>query len=402
MTSEPPIPRESQRGVIVLPSHGAFDGRAHRIAAGLAARGHDVTVIARAAPGLPTESRDPGGYVIRRAGGAIPAELGTPWRQLRQLQAIVGQRAAASGLIPDSPGVIHAMGLMGLPVGLAIRSAMGGRLVYDARDLYPDAGNLARMPAFVRWLVGRIERRWALRADRVFTVNDALAGLLRTRLGCDPPVVVMNASDPRPAGSARPHRFHERLQLDPSVPVVLYQGGFSPGRGIEELVEAMSHVPTAHLVLLGYGRLVAELQHRVDRSPAANRISILPAVAPAELLDWVASADVVAIPIQGGTLNHRLATPNKLFEALAAGVPVVASDLPGMAPIVHELDAGVLVDPSSPTSIAAGIQTLLEAGPDERAQRQIRLQAAAAGRFGWQAQFATLLTEYGRLTGRPW
>ena len=72
----------------------------------------------------------------------------------------------------------------------------------------------------------------------------------------------------------------------------------------------------------------------------------------------------MAIPIQGDTLNHRLATPNKLFEALAAGVPVVASDLPGMAPIVRELDAGVLVDPARPAAIAAGIRALLEPAPD--------------------------------------
>lgn len=402
MTAEPAITRESQRIVIVVPSSGAFDARAHRIARGLAERGHEVTVIVRVGADLPVESRDASGYLIRRAGRAVRADLRTPLRQLRQLQAIAGQRATAPGLVPSRPDIVHAMGLMGLPVGLAIREALGGRLVYDARDLYPEAGNLARMPAFVGRLVGIIERRWARRADRVFTVNDALAGLLQARLGCAPPVVVMNASDPRPVESPRPRRFHERLGLDPAIPIVLYQGGFSPGRGIGQLIEAMAGVPPAQLVLLGYGRLAALLQAQVDRSVAASRISILPAVAPAELLEWVASADVVAIPIQGDTLNHRLATPNKLFEALAAGVPVVASDLPGMAPIVRELDAGVLVDPAVPASIAAGIRALLDAGPEERDVRRRRIQAATAARYGWQIQFATLLAEYGRLTGRPW
>jgi len=401
VTSEPPV---SQRAVIVLPTTGAFDGRAHRIAAGLAARGHDVTVLARPGPGLAEEAVDPSGYRIRRAGRAVPAGLRTPFRQLRQLQAIASQRArAVAAVAPGSPDVIHAMGLMGLPVGIAVRDRLGGKLIYDARDLYVDAGNLARLPSPFRRLAGALERRWARAADRVVTVNDALADLLRDRLGCGRPLVVLNASPIRPVDEERPRRLHDALGLPAETPIVLYHGGFSPGRGIAELIDAMTEVPGAHLVLLGYGRLEEALRARVAARPdLAGRVSVLPAVAPGELLDWVASADVVAIPIQGDTLNHRLASPNKLFEALAAGVPVVASDLPGMAPIVRELDAGVLVDPARPSSIAAGIRALLDAPPDARAATRARIRAAAAGRYDWPSQFDQLLAECARLTGRPW
>lgn len=411
MTPEPPIPTVQpvppapQRVVIVLPSSGAFDGRAHRIAAGLAARGHEVTVLARPGPGLPLDAVDPSGYRIRRVGRAVPPGLRTPLRQLRQLGAIVSQRAAALAAVPaapPAPDVIHAMGLLGLPVGMALRDRLGGRLLYDARDLYADAGNLARLPAPARHLVGAIERHWARSTDRVVTVNDVLADLLRDRLGCERPLVVLNASPIRPSDGPPPRLFHDRLGLPAETPIVLYQGGFSPGRGIPELIDAMTEVPGVHLALLGYGRLENDLRAQAARPDLAGRVSVLPAVPPGELLDWVASADVVAIPIQGDTLNHRLATPNKLFEALAAGVPVVASDLPGMAPIVRELDAGVLVDPSRPASIAAGIRALLEPPPEAREATRARIRAAAAGRYDWAAQFDRLLAEYGRLTGRPW
>jgi glycosyltransferase involved in cell wall biosynthesis len=164
----------------------------------------------------------------------------------------------------------------------------------------------------------------------------------------------------------------------------------------------MAEVPGAHLALLGYGRLEGELRARAAGTGLAGRVSVVPAVPPGELLDWVASADVVAIPIQGNTPNHRLATPNKLFEALAAGVPVVASDLPGMAPIVRELEAGVLVDPSRPAAIAAGIRALLAPPPEARDATRARIRAAAAGRYDWAAQLDLLLAEYTRLTGRQW
>ena len=108
------------------------------------------------------------------------------------------------------------------------------------------------------------------------------------------------------------------------------------------------------------------------------------------------------MPIQPSTLNHRLTTPNKLFEAMAAGVPVVASDLPGMAPIVRETGCGVLCDPTDPASIAAAIRTILDAPADERAGYRERALAAAHATYSWEAQVEVLLAEYGRLTGKPW
>ena len=109
------------------------------------------------------------------------------------------------------------------------------------------------------------------------------------------------------------------------------------------------------------------------------------------------------MPIQPTTLNHRLTTPNKLFEAMAAGVPVVASDLPGMAPIVRETGCGVLVRPGRPR---------LDRRRDPRRPRRPRRTdrrgwsdraiAAAHETYSWERQAAILLDEYGRLTGRPW
>ena len=108
------------------------------------------------------------------------------------------------------------------------------------------------------------------------------------------------------------------------------------------------------------------------------------------------------MPIQPTTLNHRLTTPNKLFEAMAAGVPVVASDLPGMADIVRETGCGLLVDPTDPAAIAAALSAILDAPADERAAYGERGLAAAHETYNWESQMALLLAEYSRLTGKPW
>jgi glycosyltransferase involved in cell wall biosynthesis len=153
---------------------------------------------------------------------------------------------------------------------------------------------------------------------------------------------------------------------------------------------------------MGYGRLQQEIDGQASDSALARRVRILGAVPPTDLLEWVASADVVAMPIQPTTLNHRLTTPNKLFEAMAVGVPVVASDLPGMAPIVRETNCGVLVDPTDPKAIVTACRKLLAATADETAQRRERIVRAAHETYNWESQLAILIGEYGRLTGQPW
>ena len=114
---------------------------------------------------------------------------------------------------------------------------------------------------------------------------------------------------------------------------------------------------------------------------------------------WTASADALVMAIQPTTLNHRYTTPQKLFESLASGVPVVASDLPGMAAIVQATGAGVLCDPTSPDSIAAAIESIAWPRPPRNEPRCGRA-CAAHERYNWEAQVETLFGVY-RETSRP-
>jgi alpha-maltose-1-phosphate synthase len=435
-----------QRATLVLPSSGAFDSRAWRIASALAARGHDVTVMGRLEPGVEAEEQHPSGYQVIRvpvsAAAGLPGplrglclrfwpsrlqagqeqlqspstgparrrgllgRLRSAWAAVVRLAAIAltvrSQRIATRPLAPVAD-LVHAMAYMGIPIGLDLGRRDGAAVVYDARDIYVDAANVARLPGPARRLFAAVERRWARRARRMTTVNEAYAAVMEQRFGVPRPLVVMNCSYRRDPPAVPLRLFHQRLNLAPATRVVLYQGGFSRDRGIERLIDALPSFPgDTVLVLLGYGSLQAELERHAAEPALAGRMFVLPAVAPSDLLDWVGSADVVAMPIQPSTLNHRLTTPNKLFEAMTAGVPVVASDLPGMAGIVRETGCGVLCDPTSPAAIATAIRSILDAPDSERAAYRERARAAAHGKYSWESQVEILVAEYGRLTGRPW
>jgi glycosyltransferase involved in cell wall biosynthesis len=412
-----PVP---QRACLVLASTGAHDSRSHRIADSLAARGHGLTILARAGADATVEpASTAGGVPIRRTGSDPWATLpGTARRVLRPLgrvgrvgpsgpRRMIGVAAATraqatlAARVAPVADVYHGMGFLGIPVALAVRASRGGRAVYDVRDIYVDARNLARLPGPARRALAAKERRWARDADALITVNEAYRAVLRERFGRDLEVVVNGV----PIGSDLPapgRRFHEALGLAVDERVVLYHGGLSRDRGIEPLLAAVPRVERATLVLMGYGDLEPRLRSLAADPASGGRVRLLPAVPPAELLGWVASADVAAMPIQPTTLNHRLTTPNKLFEAMAAGVPVVASDLPGMAGVVREADNGLLVAPTDVDALAAALRAVLDAPPARRAAWIEGGRRATVERYAWERQLDRLLDLYGRLTGRPW
>jgi len=444
-----------QRCVLVLPSTGEFDSRTYRIARTLHERGHEVTVLARWKPGLARREVHEVGYPIvrvettaldglpfrsltlpllralrlsarpnrrstpvraasdddsapgwahpagRKPGTGLPSRLRDYVRRGRIFLMIRSHRHQALAVAPAAD-VYHGMAYMGISVALALGRRHGARVVYDSRDIYMVAANLARLRGPIKAILTRMERGWARAADRVFTVNQPYATELARRFGVTMPVIVMNCSYRFSSPTPQPRRFHERLGLPAETRVVLYQGGFSVGRGVEQLMEAIRQVPGAVLVVMGYGALEAAFREAAGRPENGGRVHVLPAVPPTELLDWVASADVVGVLFQHDTLNNYLSTPNKFLEAMAAGVPTVCSDHPGMGPIARDTGCGIPVDPADIDAIAAAIRTIVDAPPSERSARRGRALAAAHDTYNWESQVQALLAEYGRLTGRPW
>lgn len=399
----------AQRIALVLPSTGEFDSRAQRLAETLAGRGHEVTILARWSPGVEREETREGVRIVRvpvaAADGAtlprVVVRLVSRVRPIRVWLETRSQGRQIGELAPDIE-VVHAMAFLGLAAARWLRRRRPRlRIVFDARDIYAEARNIARLPRPARWLFKAVERRWARAAAAIVTTNEAYAEVMRARFG-RPVVVVMNA--PRRSEGQPPdgRRFHDALGLPATARVVLYHGGLDRDRGIEVLLDALPELPPdAVLVLMGYGPLEPTLRQRAAATDD-RRWHLLPAVPPAELLGWVASAAVVAIPIQPTSLNHLLTTPNKLFEALAAGVPVVAADLPGIAAIVRDTGIGLLCDPTSPQAVAAAVREVLAWDDDARAKIRDRARAAIRDRYSWEAQVGPLLEAYGGLTGQPW
>jgi glycosyltransferase involved in cell wall biosynthesis len=233
------------------------------------------------------------------------------------------------------------------------------------------------------------------------TVSEPYAQVLGRILGRPVDAVVRNAAivpngpaEPEPEEVRRSRAFVEQLGLPPDRRIVLYTGQVMRGRGLRQLFEAIALIDDADLVVAGFGADYERYRTIAAALPHAGRIHFLGSVAPAEIPRWTRGADVAAMPVQPDTLNHRLNTPTKLYDAMGVGVPVVASDLPGIAPIVRETGCGVLCDPADPADIARAIRSVIDAPPDERLALRQRCLSAARTRYSWQQQAQELLRVY--------
>ena len=362
-----------------------------------------------------------------RAGAkAVATLLALPWIAYRLLAyRLVGDRApgmrrrgqldyimtwrrsvfpwatAAAGVAPDAD-VHHGHDVTGLVAAVVAANGTPSLVVYDSHELYPESGRHARQGRLARRWLRSLERRLARRAVALVTVNRTLEEILRRDLGFTRSVVVHNAPPRWTPPDPPPDLLRKRLGLPSEARVVLYHGGLAEVRGLRQLVEAVLRpgMDDVHLVFLGYGPLRDELAARAADPGSWGRVHLLDAVPPDELAAWVASADVGVMPNQSVNANERLSTPNKLFESMAVGLPVVSSDFPERRRVILEDPEGPLgavCDPANPEAIAAAIRSILDLSVAERAEMRARILRAAHDRWNWETESARLVALYEEL-----
>jgi glycosyltransferase involved in cell wall biosynthesis len=427
------------RVVLLLNNPFVSDSRSWKLATSLTAAGCDVTVVGRARDGL-ADREDRDGYRVVRVAQPRPlawlpapplprAATGSDTEAVRAAEAArsrgfrarvrdtVGRgaqagryvlltrawsaaiSAALEPVVPlDSVDIWQSEGMITLPVALRLRGRHGGRVVYDSRDIHLQSARFALLPGPWRRLLARRERAWAQAADAVVTVNNPYARYLERTLGRSMTLVFNGPLAYEPPDPPE-RRFHEQLGLPAHSKVALMLGAVMPHRGTEQAAVAIGSVPDVHLVVIGEGIAKPAIMAEAAALPQADRIHFLPESPPDQIPAWTASADVSLIPIQASTLNHRLNTPTRIFDAMGAGVPVVAADLPGLAEIVRETGIGVLVDATSTEAIAAGIREIVDAPPERKAAWREACLAAARGPYAWERGVERLLALYGQLTG---
>ena len=155
-------------------------------------------------------------------------------------------------------------------------------------------------------------------------------------------------------------KSREELGLPTDCKLIVMQGAINRDRGAEELILAMKMVPNAQLLIIGNGDVVPQLKELTQRELLKDTVHFIPRMTPVELANYTALCDLGCSLEKDTNLNYRYCLPNKLFDYIQAGVPVVASHLPEIEKVIRQYDIGTFVGGHSPEHIAEVVRTALE------------------------------------------
>ena len=406
----------SRPRVVMVVNNGIVnDARVLKSAHTMVRAGAEVVVLGVAPPGRRRDDATSGGAHFTRlpvvparapsmgyARWAATRRLGRLGRATRWRRSLPVTRYYAKAFVPELrrlvPDVVHVhdVHLLGA-VHEAFAGAPGGpAVVYDAHEY---VASLAVSGARTQRAVdgwAALEGEFIREADRVVTVSPGIAERIRLDHGlATTPAVVYNAPLVWPVPHAsRDLRAEAGVTTDQRL--VVYSGALSAARGLETVVRALPRLPSIVLAVVAVPYphpMAGALLELAGDLGAGERLRFVPPVPSHEVPAYLSTADVAVSPIIGTSVSYDMALPNKLFEFIHAGLPVVTSDIAAMSAFVREHRLGEVFRQGDPASCGDALRRVLASPPAPA-------PAALREEFSWQGQEAALVEVYRRLQER--
>lgn len=261
-------------------------------------------------------------------------------------------------------------------------------LVYDSHEIFTEVPELVGQN-FKQGVWRRVEKWIFPKLKNVFTVNQSISDWFYDKYKVRP-LVVRNM--PRKAITPVVAVSRDELNLPTNKRIVLLQGaGINVDRGSEELVQAMKFLPDVLLLIVGSGDVIPKLREMVTQERLEDRITFTGKV-PHEILEQYTSLADLGITLDKPTnINYRLSLPNKIFDYIRAGVPVLCSDLPEVGRIVRDYKVGVVADSFEPKQLAETISNALNSPEYSKWKANT---SKAADELCWETDEAQLIKVY--------
>ena len=316
------------------------DQRVHKVATTLQSMGFDVLLIGRLLPGSMPIVRK---YRYKRMKMLFHSEI---WfymeYNIRLLFLLIFSRS----------DVYLSNDLDTLLPNFIVAKLKDKTLVYDSHEMFCEGPELQGRK-LVQSIWKKIEKSIVPRLDYVYTVSESIANNYNKRYKVNFKVIRNIPKLVKKRTEVKQFNFLNKK-------IILYQGVMNPGRGLEEVISAMQFIDSAVLVIIGFGKVEGDLKNLVRERNLEDKVVFYGKVPLEDLFSYTIQADIGLVLEKPLGLSFTYSLPNKLFDYIHAGVPIIASPLVEIRRIMSEADIGVIIESYEPKYLANKINLMLE------------------------------------------
>ncbi len=335
-----------KKAIVSVINDLSTDQRVHKVCTSLQAMGYDVTLVGRKQrKSLPLQER---AYKTKRM--FLLFEIGP-------LFYLEYQKRLFWYLIFHKADVLVSNDLDTLLPNFLVSKLKGGELVYDSHEIFCEVPELQNNPT--KKNIWKSLERWIFpKLKHVFTVNDSIAKIYSEEYKV--PVQVIRNIPPLANQLKLKPTTKQELGIPQNKKTIVLQGaGINIDRGAEEAVEAMQYVNDAVLMIVGSGDVITLLHQMVKKLNLSDKVIFVGKVPFEKLLQYTHHADLGLTLDKDTNINYKYSLPNKLFDYIHAGVPVLASGLVEIKNIIDQYKVGDCIQSHDPKHIADKINSIL-------------------------------------------
>lgn len=251
---------------------------------------------------------------------------------------------------------VHSGDFYSLSAAKAIKTKSGAKLIYDSREIYSQLNSLLDRP-LAKKIIEFKEKFLITYVDRMFVTAEEDERYLKKHFMHNIPYSIIKNLPPK-IEIHESNKLREHFNISESKLVLLYQGWVLKGRGLDKLVISMKEIDTAELVIIGGGNYLQNLKSLVEELRLSEKVHFTGFIDYSELTDYTMSADIGFVLFEDTSISYQNALPNKLFEYIQCGIPVITTSQKAISDIVNKDSIGKVIEKVEKDLIVNAVQEM--------------------------------------------
>lgn len=316
------------------------------------------------------------------------------------IQRVIDTYVLTRYAIAEKADIYHSNDLDTLLEGFIAAKVNRAKLIYDCHDSFTQMkvpGSISLVLYRPYWKI--LERLLIRHVDGFMTVSDLFADYFSELYKIRRPVIVYNTSEI--IEFKKQNLIRERFKIPEDKKVLLYLGSLFPGRGAELTIDSVAYF-NKNIFLVMIGPIDSDIYLKQLRDRAAKisseNIIIAPPIPPKEVYNYLMSADA-GIVFYESTCFANNGLPNKLFDYMMAGLPMIASAMSEIRRVINETKAGIAIDNADPKELASAVSRVLSSEEDLEFYRG-NARRFALEKYNWTMEAKKILELYRTVMGK--